>query len=58
MTVVTDSEAESIREFITKLIGRFRMEYGHSMALAGLSPEIIIDVQSEVARNVSEWLEQ
>jgi hypothetical protein len=55
-SVVTRDEIAATKEFVKALIRRLRMEYGSSMAMKGIDPDVIIAVQQEVAQGMLDWL--
>lgn len=54
--MVTPAEVAATKEFVKALIRRLRMEYGSSLAMHGVDPDLIIKVQQEVAQGMLDWL--
>lgn len=48
---------EELKAWFRAYNNRLRMEYGQAMNLAGFEPNVIVQVQQEVARNMIAWLD-
>jgi hypothetical protein len=56
-TLVERTDADVIKAWFMAYNNKVRMEYAQAMSLAGFNPDIIVEVQQEVARNMVDWLE-
>jgi hypothetical protein len=54
---VGNDEAVDINKWFIAYSRALRMEYGQAMSLAGFDPDVIVDVQQQVANNMIVWLE-
>lgn len=52
-----NDEAVDINKWFIAYSRALRMEYGQAMSLAGFDPDVIVDVQQQVANNMIVWLE-
>jgi len=55
--LVERAEVDVLKSWFMAYNNKVRMEYAQAMSLAGFNPDIIVEVQQEVARHMVDWLE-